>query len=127
MTNASELPEEDVKLFDIAMIEADKIAHDLMGYMCTQAQKVKREILDLDIKYEYAFTLHILALFIKKMAYSCEMYSLMRHENFEAEKVPEIIKELSLENMKDKKKEFSEITNAMIKNMKDRPNVKDCQ
>jgi len=80
--------------------------------------KVPADLMMLDADKDYFFTLHMLGSFIKEMAYSLEIYCLMRQKSFPAEKTVEMIKQIALELMKDKKSDFQKILDNVMKQVK---------
>jgi hypothetical protein len=81
---------------------------------CEVMQNVPPDLMTLDADKDYFFTLHMLGSFIKEMAYSLEIYCIMRQKSFPAEKTVEMIKQIALELMKDKKSDFQKILDNVM-------------
>lgn len=113
----------DEKLYNEAMQISSDLSQRFMNYLGTEVKKINPAILQLDTDRDYFFTLHLLGTFIKDMAYSLEIYHLMQNKSFPSEKVVEIVKSIALSLMENKKNDFQQIANNMIKQVKDKPNV----
>lgn len=105
----------DPKTYEEATKLASELSVRVMTILSSEVMlKVPQDLMMLDADKDYFFTLHMLGSFIKEMAYSLEIYCMMRQKSFPAEKTVEMIKQIALELMKDKKSDFQKIVENVI-------------
>lgn len=105
----------DEKMYEESAKLANELSIRIVTIFSNEIKKIApADLVSLDSEHDYFFTLQIMGSFLKEMAYSLEIYSMMRQKPFPAEKVIDIVKEIALELMKDKKSDFQKIFDGVI-------------